>query len=513
MSDDPQNIEHGSSTKTPNPEVVKAMNALWTLLHKTAEKIDSYNEVKQQNIEYTRALEQMKSDKSGTSVIIEEHEDLKRKYQYLINIHIPEIEKSLIEERNKSDKLDIENAEIQKELESEILTSQNFGHAQKELARKNHELNSRAEQILKLKEEIANLESKVLDLENKHRTLMQKDSIIDELNSQIVTLKKEIELLKNQNDESTGVIEVLKTDLIEQEEDFSLKLGEISEKYNDMEKQYNDLMNNYTLLESEKEKIVLSIENLEKINSELETKNLEYSEVSEKYFNKIEKMQDEKDRIISALEEQIKLLEIERNDNENQIRTNLETISKIEYKLNRLIPDHEHLKDNLIECQECLDRNQKALEKSKNLEKDIEVVRNELIIKENIIKGLKNSIDSLQSYKIKCSEYEKKVTKLNNSFEDKDSEIWNLNNELETLKNKSDRDKNKLKEMAFRIEKLYQKINDKDKDIKSNYNTISDLKTKVIEHEQRKKDFQQMKSLFLDKINTHLPKIEELLDK
>jgi chromosome segregation ATPase len=511
MNDESQNIEQKASTKTPNPEVVKAINALWSLLHHTAEKIDEYNEVKQQNIQYSRALEQMKSDSSFSSELMEEHKALERKYQDLLSIHIPEIERALNEERDRANNLATENEELKKRLEAEILISQNFEHAQKELSRKNHELNARADHIMKLKEEIANLESKVLDMNNKYSAALKKDSTIEDLNNKIEELNKEIQALTNEKDESNGVLEVLKTDLIEQEEQFSVKLGEISEKYNDLEKQFLELVNKYELLESEKEKLFLSLENFEKLNSELEQKNLEYAEAVKEHNDHIQKIESNNDKIVSALEEQIKLLDIERAENENQIRANLEIISKIEYKLNSIEPDYQKLKENLKECEECLERNEKALEKSKGLEKEIELARSELLIKESIIKGLKEKLADLDTLELKCKEYEKDSEIIKKDLDEKDIEIWNLNNELESLKNKSDHDKERLKEMALRADKLHQNITEKDSEIRASHEKISELKEIISEHEKSKTELESMRTLLLNKIDSHLPVLDVLL--
>jgi chromosome segregation ATPase len=513
MNGDTQYIENSKESRTPNPEVVKSINALWTLLHKTAEMLDKYNEIKQQNFEYNRALEAMRADKYESSTIAEEHEALKAKYYELINTHIPEIERSLNEERDRANSLSDENNEIRKKMDMAIETSQNFEHAKKELARKNHELNARSDQIMKLKDELSNLESKVLELERRNSNIGEKDILISELNEQISSLTLELDSLKNEKLESNGIIDVLKNDLIEQEEDFSIKLGEVTEKYNDLEKQCEELNKNLELSEAENKRLALYCENLKSNNDELERKILELSESSNEYEQKISDIQADKEKAILALEDQIKQLENERKENEDQIRTYLETISKVEYKLKRLEPDHELLKAKLKECEECLDRNKQFIQKSKQLEKEIEITKSQLIIKDNAIREMNTRLASLQNYEQKCEEYKHKLKKIKSRFEEKDSEVWNLNNEIEALKEVSDRNKNKVSDLNKQLEILHRNISGKDADLANSHKENMMISKKLSDLQTRETDIQQKKILLLEKIDVQLPQLEKMLEQ
>ena len=616
------NIDNQAITNSPSADIAEAISGLWDIVKKSAEKLDFYSstfsELKQEKEEYKKAFEAIKAEKNMLQEKLESIPSLSEKYNELVSNTLPNLENQLLEEKNKADLLELEKEKLKLELEEDIESRDNFHHVQKELARKNHELNKRADQMLKYREEISNLESKVIELENRTKEseleddfvsrssfedvkekLNQKDIDLNSSDDKVMKLREKISDLENEmkeseldnnliigesiehvreelilrdqeleeeavqilnlnsriielekmlidiqngknNDEVENAYENMKAEIeslhkknkelesqkytiLEQSEELQLKLDsnekeysskieELTDKYDEQNKQFEQIYNEYETISQEKNDIEIQFDEL----ISKKEKNEHYaSEISEKlslFQERVNIIEKEKLSEIAEFQSRIDDLKNERNENENQIRTNLEVISKLEYKLKRLEPECDQLKERIILNEKELDIQKANLDKVDELENETGILSNNLLIKENAISELKEKVNELEVYKSQLELKKQSLIEAKKQTEEKDSEVWNLTNEIESLKQVSVKDKKKLIILSNQIDYLHKSLKNGDSEIIAGNMKITELEETITKYEQIKSKDRQKKELLLAKIEKQLPMLEQMIE-
>lgn len=400
-----------------------------------------------------------------------------REYEITLPKIRAELESQLliVAEKNK------EKANLELEINRLMPVEKNLSIISKELAHKNLLLNDRAQEVEKLKDKIADLDNTVFKLNNKEtqlqNTLSNKDSIINELN----TLINNSETLINELKEKNSTLENSFNDLIEKDSE----IIDLSQKINDYENERINISNEIEVLkqtiarnQNYQDELINEIDRYKEELSSLKITLSAYQQFNPN-ANIIDASLAVKEIEIRALtakvgelEEKLKssnITEVKFDDvNENQ--TLLEEIEILKDKNQQVVNSYTQL---MIDYDELLDEKNEAdnmfldLKKSFELTKsnfndlndEFEVARNEyiesvnnlgivknqfesefnkikdeLIIKENIIAKLEEKLDVLNVEKSKFyeiqSNYETEIEGLSQELTSNQSFIDELRNEL-----------------------------------------------------------------------------------
>ena len=493
-------IIHSQTGKvSPDAELVKAINGLWAVLHETAKRLESFNEIKQQRDDYQRAITALKKEHNSIISKVENTDDLREKYENLINKHLPELEEQLNQEREKAELFEKENIELRNTLDSKKSDEENYIHAQKEIARKNHEMIARNDQIMKLREEISHLESKIIKLNSSSNTNEEEHKKLAELEADHQLLMEKYSILEDKKEYLSSENERLTKSINDSEEKVSLTIGELKEEKNDIIKEYDELKISYRSLKDAHQKFKDEVKITEEKHLEL--------------MQGIESSSIENQEKVKSLEGEIKELLAERNQNEDQIRSNLEQISKLEYKLNRLEPEYNEQKQKLKEMQNYIDRQKSTIEKQKDFEQEIEILRNQLLVKDGKINKLVSESENINDLENLLKQKEEEIAQVKSELEEKDSECWNLTNEIDALSKSSNKQNNTITKQNQLIEKLNQDLDKKELSLSNNEIKISQIQQELDNCEKQLYAINQKKKQLIDKIDKQLPILENIIEK
>lgn len=352
----------------------------------------------------------------------------------------------------KLSKIDCENKLIS--LENDLI---NKFQLEKQEIRKN--LNTKITELQNEKTLFqSNLEKSKNDLVSLNKTIKENNTKIDELQNEIEKLNiSQLEIIKH-NDQ-------LKEDLIKKNEDLKFKDGkisEISEKYNKKCLAYQELMFN-----------------IEK-NKSNESQNMELFQTINSLRKEIEDFSVEKTNLERRNEEIINSNKLKENEMQKEIESN-----KIE--LNRIKKSEQDIKE----------KNSKNEELKVDLEKNLNLIKQNLLDRENDLTKLKQLNSSLE---LKLSEVsgqhqiEKEI--LNNKYD-----VLKVNNEkLQLEKINIEKELQKLKsESKIESEKLQKIISDSQKNYSEKINELELInsenikKINILEHEIKENKSNELK--------------------
>lgn len=306
-------------------------------------------------------------------------------------------------------------------------------------------------------------------------------------------------------------VKELQLELVSNEEEYSLKIKELTEKYDDQNKQFEQIYNEYEAVSHEKNEIEIQFEEMVSKKEKNARQSLEISEKLSLFQERVNVIENEKVSEIAEFQKRIDDLKNERNENENQIRTNLEVISKLEYKLRRLEPEYDQLKERIKLNEKELDIQKTNLEKIVELQNETGILSNNLLNKENALSELKEKVNELESYKSKLEKQKQSLIEARKQTDEKDSEVWNLTNEIESLKQVSKKYKEKIIALNNQIDYLDKSLKNGDSEIIAGNKKISELEKTINKYEQIESKVRQKKEFLLAKIEKQLPILEQMI--
>jgi|GEM_PF-3090304 len=422
------------------------------------------------------------------------------------------IEKSDLEAENLKQKEEIrkQNEKI-RNLEEESL---NYSYLQKEIARKNIDLNTKQDKIEDLNEEKANLQSKIYyysDLEEKYKNT----------NNELIELRSENEkLLQNLSEITNNCVELEQT----------LK-NKINEYQKELDLQ-NESLKNYSdrLYQNNREKtdLIKKIDqsklNYENINTTLK-KALEENERLESLLNEF----DVYKKMLDVKEKELRTLKVELEKNDNAGATKESKISSLEYRINDMIEKEKELKliienkeKQVLEALELKNYNKQQLTKA-------EKILSELSTQVSLKSKQLNDLKDIETEKIKLeeeiNEIKTKLKKLSsdhqmseNKIEELEKEKVSLTNQIFILENMESNENQRDKEIITQrlnmrddsIKKLNNDKEELEKIIKTRYEQITILEKQLNERDEKFNIMKEKQMVLADKLSSVLGKIHLL---
>eukprot|EP01091_Cochliopodium_minus_P016928 TRINITY_DN6495_c0_g1_i1.p1 TRINITY_DN6495_c0_g1~~TRINITY_DN6495_c0_g1_i1.p1 ORF type:complete len:788 (-),score=264.42 TRINITY_DN6495_c0_g1_i1:1025-3388(-) len=402
-------------------------------------------------------------------------------------------------EENEKAKQEIENLKNQLEKQKQV-----YEKEKQIMEKKISDFEQENENKKKIVENAKNMIGQVKLLKQKH---VEREGEKEKLQQELNTLKLENELLKCQGGEfpRDSVSNSFEIDSLRNEKNVLEKsLFEMKEKYSLLERKFEEVSVDVESKDQQIDMLTLEVDSLKNEKNE--------SDLDEKDRQQISSLQD----AVQMLEEKIEEMSIENDNKDNQINVlnyELETLKNISennsaQKNNSSSSALQELQDKVGELQRSLldleEKNQDLLSEGESKEQQI----NMLVLEIDSLKDLANeSSKTDQSNSQKEKEYENKIKRLNEKIdelevtqeelkskiqeieeknqdlllegESKEQEISMLNFELETTKNKLE----KNKEGGYEFQN---KISDSEKKILEAEKKISDLNEKLRLVKQKK---------------------------
>ncbi len=159
---------------------------------------------------------------------------------------IPELEERMNELRESIDTLENDKTFLSVQVEELGKGQTDFSYARQELARKNHELYVRDDEISRLRETISTQESRILDLETR---LLQSQESLEDFKKKIDEIADDLALRDIVIQEKENEILLYRSDLTSAEKQLAIN-STIQKKYNELSIERTDLLRKITALEA-----------------------------------------------------------------------------------------------------------------------------------------------------------------------------------------------------------------------------------------------------------------------
>jgi len=507
-----------------NGNLRNAIESLWVQINSSVQQI---NDLKEDNAflrANNREIEQKLSQNTkAENELLEEILKLEENNNILTDnldkkdLEISNIKSELQNKNELETDSNKQKEELRKQKEKIISLEEesfNYSHLQKEIARKNIDLNTKQVQIEDLNEAIANLKSKVYSFEDLEHKNSDQSSLIADIKSE------NVKLLQNLSEITT-----------ERFENETLLKDKISKCETTIEQQSNSLKNySDKLYENNRDKanLLKKIEqskiNYENINTSL-NKSLEensHLESKLKEFDVYKKMLEVKEKDMQQLR-----FDLEKS---NSVKIALETkLNQMEFKINDLINKETDLnliiekkEKQVLESLSLKDYNKQQLSKAEKilaeLSSQVSEKSKKLYEYQNIEK-VKNDLElDLTEQKSKNKRLELEYDLLVNTNDEKDKEITSLKNELFLKSNVNDEYPKKDLELFnqrlnMRDESIKKLSHDKEElenIIKTRYEQIQILEEQINKKEATNKDLKGKQTDLAHRLTKVLSKIHIL---
>ena len=358
------------------------------------------------------------------------HENLRRTNNELeTKVHQYEEEFKILKEDQLKQKQVIQiNEEKNKENEKMIKEINNLTNQNDFLKTKNEKLTKNLQKFSQENQNLKNENERIKNItyDEKVKQLLEE---IDDKNSKIKEQEVIIQNLQSENE----TIKLLNIDKINQLKIQSDNIEEYKRDLSQIQNNNLDLQNKIELLQKEKDKINISLQNLskenEKIlyeNQELRKENLTYESEFKNLTERLIIIQNEKNKNENYFLEQISLLQKEKNYYEHSCTElqNMKTVSLNERLDNPEINNNDKYDMALKEIMKIKKENKQILQCNEQLKNDVDNV-----IKENNFYF--SLIKRISSFHIEDNQIKEKVDELLNIY----SSILKLNKEKRKIKN------------------------------------------------------------------------------
>lgn len=415
---------------------------------------------------------------------------------------IPELNEKLHDSLSKLESMETEKATLVESIEELKKVQANFELAQEGIAKKNHELHKRSEEIDDLKNTLAIAQSKAFEFQKKYEEMADGEEFgkkLEELNMQ-VQLQKSVNREQEDrfNEELAKYKQIWESQeaTLEDKTKYSIELqneiNELQNKINNIEsekisgletalaKKNEELKNSaakYELLEKEKSQATEKICDLEeKIESEKKESLDRENRNNTKAFEAVNKLRDDldsKELIISNLNDQNSRLQELNANSENTINEFLEKESELEDRISAAEEKYEDSKKEIASLNEKVSSKDKIIDEYSTQIMNMEILEEE---KNDEVNKLKEDISSLEDrLKLESMNVEDLKKKFDDSLNEKDEIIQKLNDSMSNAMDNYDELKKSVKEIEADNENLQKKINDKDLHINQQQSEIAEL--------------------------------------
>ena len=389
------------------------------------------------------------------------------------NQYIEELEKKFnelnsnyIEAKNKIEKLDLDNKQLQL-----LLTNTKSDYNTLKNKEKENEVKKSKEE-----EELVQNYKNIIDKYNKKT---EENSILNKNYNVLLTEKNDLlQKYKNINDKYNKKIEENSNlsknynDLLGEKKDLLQKYNDIIDKNNKIIEETSNLDKNYNDLLAEKNDLKNTYDNLLQ----------NYNVLNVKYKNELEDKNNKNDELNTI-----------KNDYENLLKNNNQNLKKIK-ELSKSLNDTNNEKTNYLNKNKLLlDRISNLDEKIESLEKNKNIQNKE---NKNVLKQLNDK-------------YNREKTDLNNDIEYLKNIINNKENEIEEKKNilKSYKNKdNELEALKNKLDELYKANQEKDNEIK---NILLNLEKKSNENISLKNEISILRAKLINNDKVIKMKVDE----